>query len=91
VPENASIAGIASAAARRRGFGGEVARRGGSFSAGFFAVASTGAARWSRSPKFSAQDRANRSAPKNICSTAPYAAPAGETFSRSGAIYRRFI
>jgi hypothetical protein len=46
--------------------GGEA--RGRSFSASFFAVASTDAARWSQSPKFSAQDRANRPAPKKICS-----------------------
>jgi hypothetical protein len=69
VPENASIAGIAPAAARRREFGGGAARRGGEVSARvFFTVASTDAACWSRSPKFSAQDRANRSAPKKICS-----------------------
>jgi hypothetical protein len=36
VPENASIAGIASAAARRRGFGSGAARRGGKFQRGFF-------------------------------------------------------
>jgi hypothetical protein len=81
---------------RRRPCGGEdsaAGRRGagGSFSAGFFAVDSTDAARWSRSPKFSAQDRANRPAPKKNCSAAPYAAPAGGTFSPSGAAYRRFI
>jgi hypothetical protein len=79
--------GRAEARIRRRGgeARGEVSAR------VFFAVASTDAARWSRSPKFSAQDRANGPVPKKNCSTAPYAAPAGGTFSRSGAAYRRFI
>jgi hypothetical protein len=36
VPEDASIAGIAPAAARRRGFGGGAARRGGKFQRGSF-------------------------------------------------------
>jgi hypothetical protein len=36
VPENASIAGIAPAATRRRGFGGGAARRGGKFQRGSF-------------------------------------------------------
>jgi hypothetical protein len=36
VSENASIVGIAPAAARRRGFGGGAARRGGKFQRGFF-------------------------------------------------------
>jgi hypothetical protein len=63
VPENASIARIAPAAARRRRFGGEA--RGEVSARVFFAVASSDAVRWSRSPKFSAQDRANRPAPKN--------------------------
>jgi hypothetical protein len=57
----------------------------------FFTVASPDAARWSRSPNFSAQDRANRPALKKICSAAPFAAPTGGPFSRSGAAYRRFI
>jgi hypothetical protein len=76
--------GRAEARIRRRG-AGEISTR------AFFAVASTDAARWSRSPKFIAQDRANRPAPKKICSAAPYAAPARGTFSRSGAAYWRFI
>jgi hypothetical protein len=36
VPEDASIAGIAPTAARRRGFGGGAARRGGKFQRGSF-------------------------------------------------------
>jgi hypothetical protein len=36
VPKNASIAEIAPAAARKRGFGGGATRRGGDFQRGFF-------------------------------------------------------
>jgi hypothetical protein len=86
VPENASIAGIAPAAARRRGFGGGAARRGGKFQRGFFS--------WSPRPMPRAGAEA-QSLVSRIGQTGPrpkkITAPAGGTFSRSGAAYRRFI
>jgi hypothetical protein len=86
VPEGASIAGIAPAAARRRGLGGGAARRGGKFQHGVFS-------RLHR-PMPRAEAGAQILVP-GIGQTGPrpkkIAAPAGGTLSRSGAAYRRFI